>query len=411
MEKNINRVFKNLSSLVIANGSVYLLTGVLIILIGREHGPTPLGVFSLAFVILTIFRTIIESGYDFSLQRDIAKGTHNNILNTQQIKNTLWLLLFIPSILVLYITINDYSVFILIFYNLLFAQNSTFKSILKGHKKMELIAKLDLLYTFLLVVSSIIVLYTFFNLIYIFIFYLLTELSKSFHFYSVLKNKKYIKNYKYFEFFKISKINNNFSELKNQLPLVLYNFISSLHYRVPVLILGWFSTQQIVGYYTGALRFITIFKILPGSMLQTLLPEFSESNDLNKLIKAISLGAFLSLIIFIPVYFLSEEIIILLLTDKFSDSVNILKILSLLFIPTTINVILESYLIAGNYENQVNIGLIISAIFVFIFSYLSINYYDVNFVALSAVFGEIICMIIFSINILNLNRNKIGRRT
>lgn len=408
-EKTINRIIKNFASLLTANGMIYVLTAVFMILFGREKGPEPLGVFSIVFIVATILRTINESGFEFSLPRDISKGDYSGIVKAQQIKNLVWFIILLPSTFVMYYTSDDIFAIILLGYNYFFTQSSTLKSVLKGTKKMQAIPKIEAFWTLILTSANILNLYFFYDLTLIYIFYVFAEMFKWIHFYTYVKNQVPF-DLKIKSLLKISKFSFFKSNFKSPLNLITMNFLSSTQYRMPLLALGWFSTQAAVGIYSGAYRFITILKLIPGAILEALLPEFTVANNAKKLISSLLYSTLLSFAVFIPIYYFAEEIIILLLTDKFAASVPILKMLSFMFIPMTINLIFESFLLSLHKEKIINITLFISAIFILVFSFFSIREFSINFVALCAIIGELISLAIYTFVVLKIFRDSIGRR-
>lgn len=404
--KNI-RTIRNLTALLSANGLLYLLTAVFVILFGRERGPEELGIYSFFFILATIIRTIHEAGYEYSLPRDMNQSGIINIAEIQQIKNLLWLIILIPAAIILYLVTDYPAVLLLLIYNYIFSQSITLKTFFKGKKNMKPIPFIEGLWTFFLMLTNILCLYYFYNLILIFIFYSIFELFKWLHYYYAAKNTYGINSVGSLSgFLKFSSLIKVKIAIRKQIRIIILYFSSSMQFRSPLLALGLFSTQSALGIYSGAFRFLSIFKILPGAILDALLPEFSSDRSYAKLAKSISYGTLISFVVFLPVYIFADEIIILLLTDKFAESVPILKIMSFMFIPMTINLTLESYLISISRENIINFTLLISAIFILLFSYFSILNFNLEFVAFVALAGEIIITGIYLIIITKIKMSE-----
>lgn len=384
---------------------LYILTALFVILLGREKGPEELGTFSLVFIIINIIKTINEFGYDFSLQRDINQNLTFEIADAQKTKNNIWFILILPAVLILVFSTGNYYSVTLLLYNLFYTQSSTLKSVLKGRKKMTQIPRIEGSWTLFLMLANVLCLYLFYDMLYIFIFYIVFELGKSLHFYLYVKQSEGELIGALKDYYSFSKIDRFSKKYKEQLNTVIMNFSANFQYRSSVLATGWFGTEYALGLYSAAFRFLSIFRILPGAALDALLPEFSSDKNYNRLALSMGYGALVSFLLFLPVYYFSEEIIILLLTEKFAGSVEILKIMSFIFVPLTLNQIMESYLISFRKETVINITLITTAIFVIIFSYFSISHFNVTFVALFALMGELLSMLIY-ILVITFNRRK-----
>lgn len=93
------------------------------------------------------------------------------------------------------------------------------------------------------------------------------------------------------------------------------------------------TTNTIVGYYTTAENFTNVLKSITSSVIQALFPNFSKKiheneiegiKSIKKIVPILLMG---NLIMFIFVFFLSS-FLTKIVGEKFSESINILKILS-----------------------------------------------------------------------------------
>ncbi|MFN9777154.1 MAG: oligosaccharide flippase family protein, partial [Candidatus Kapaibacterium sp.] len=117
------------------------------------------------------------------------------------------------------------------------------------------------------------------------------------------------------------------------------NILSSLLVRLPVLMLGWFGTNQAVGFFSAASRFTTAARILPGAFLHTILPQYTKRNAHAPRIRmvliattavAVAAGAALALAAPLLMHW----------TFTFQSSIGILQVLALGFVFLSIKTVL-----------------------------------------------------------------------
>jgi PST family polysaccharide transporter len=190
-------------------------------------------------------------------------------------------------------------------------------------------------------------------------------------------------------------------ELKKQLKEGWYIFIStvaiSLYTTSNVFILGLFTNNTIVGYYSAAEKIIRAVQGLLGPISQTIYPYASrlmnESKEAGvKFIRKITLliGGFsfiLSLIIFI----FADSIVKTILGSQYLNSIIILKILAFLpFIIALSNVLAVQGLIAyGKLEIIPKITLSGAILNVF-FALILVNLFQAIGVAISVIISEVV---------------------
>lgn len=331
------RLYENFLSLSLLKGLTYIFPLITLPYLARILGPEKYGliVFAQSFVIY--FNILTDYGFNLSATKDISLN-RENINKVSEIFSTvilIKLILFIFSLVIFSIIIfafpkfrSDYLIFyysfILVFSNTLFPI-----WLFQGMEKMKFI-------TYITLFARV------FFLICIFVFirnqnqYELVPLFNSLgHLISSL-----LAIYLAVKYIGISITKPSFQSLKYQIKKGWYFFVSSLfgnfYTSSNIFILGILTNNQLVAYYHGADRIIYAFKGLLVPISQTVFPFFSKLhskseaksiNALKRLGVLISTFSFFSSII---IFIYSPLITKLILGDQFTESVIIMRIMSLI---------------------------------------------------------------------------------
>ncbi|MFM2133647.1 MAG: Polysaccharide biosynthesis protein [Bacteroidota bacterium] len=180
--------------------------------------------------------------------------------------------------------------------------------------------------------------------------------------------------------------------------VTLINILSSLLVRLPVLMLGWFGTNQAVGFFSAASRFTTAARILPGAFLHTILPQYTKRKAQAPRIRmvliattAIAVAAGAALALSAP--------LLMHWTFTFQSSVAILQVLALGFVFLSIKTVLEGFLLATHHEQMVTTVLALTAI-VAAGAYLLVASSSAMHVATVSVASELVACIAFAIGLM-----------
>lgn len=180
--------------------------------------------------------------------------------------------------------------------------------------------------------------------------------------------------------------------------VTLINILSSLLVRLPVLMLGWFGSNQAVGFFSAASRFTTAARILPGAFLHTILPQYTKRNAQAPRIRivliattAIAVAAGAALALSAP--------LLMHWTFTFQSSVAILQVLALGFVFLSIKTVLEGFLLATHHEQMVTTVLALTAI-VAAGAYLLVASSSAMHVAAVSVASELVACIAFAIGLM-----------
>lgn len=121
--------------------------------------------------------------------------------------------------------------------------------------------------------------------------------------------------------------------LKQSLPLAFSAFMVSVYYSVDMVLLGFFKTPDSVGLYNAAYKIITTigaFHLIYYQIIYPVLSKLSKFNR-NELVYfsngAIKVMNYISVIMFMTVFWFADEIILIVFGPEYSSSVNLLRIL------------------------------------------------------------------------------------
>lgn len=390
----IKKIFKSALTLLSAEALSLILATIFSILLGRLLGAEILGTYSIAFVIATIIRTLIDAGFDISIPRDSLSGIDPKSLinNANKFKIISFAITLIPAILLWFSVSSGFAIIIILIWNLIISLSSSYKSLLRANEKFSIISRTEALFNIILY-SILFSIFTFTDLYLIYLAYLLTEAIKLFVYTKLTKqflsnDTNTIAKYSYVELF------------KNQYKLIIVNLLSVAQYRIPQFSTAWFAGDAALGHYSGAMRFLTLLRIIPGTILNTMLPEFSKPEPKKiKLVQAFSLATLIGISISLAMYFLSD--LLIKYTYDFVDAVPILQILSFTFLPVSLNLTLEAFLLSKKLESQVNKALLLSFIFILGFSFYLCPQIGAMGSAIAALSGESALTLLYLIIILN----------
>ena len=410
--KRIGKLFSfNYYTELIALFSVTIIS----IVLGRVLDASVLGIYSVIFITATFFRMTAESGYDYQILTEIPNNqsqVYNLMLESQKSKNLLLTLTLPFMIIYLHFSTSDLNYLLIIPYNYLSSLTYNFKTVARALNLYNKISKVESIYSILLLLIVIPLIYFFKNLSLILIAFILLEILKILLLKNVVQNKEEIKIPTYAQLFKISinysSIKNTFHKLILRKDYVLLNLNTVLQNRMAFFVLGLIGTSAEKGIYTAAYRFITFARSIPWALLSILLPDFSKqikNGELVDLKIGILVAAFVGFIVSLPLFILSDWLIEI--TFKFGVASDILKILSWSFIAIMMNTVLESFLVAAGKNRTVNNTLLITILFTVLSSSILYKYFNIYGIAYSYLISEIIIFILFFFKYLNSKKENL----
>ncbi len=417
MNKSISylrKIVNATANLLTANALPLLLMVLFSIILGRKVGPAIFGEFSITMIIGTIFRTLVDAGYNIDIPRQVAKdksgiaenksGIAEIISRSQALKNNLWLA-FVPVIIILGMAVaSSQNYLLIIIWTLPYSISSTYKSVLRGMMEMKILARIEVTIQSILFLILIILVYFYDGLWLFFSIFIIFQLVEAGVYHRKL-GKMGIDSPKFISMFIPGFTAIRYAEYKSQFKLAGVIFLSILQYRMPTLVMGTMSMPAGLGYYTAAMRFLTLLRVIPGTLLNTLLPDISEKmagKEKYAMMPIILLSLFIGMAIGGGLYLLSSPLIHL--TFDFDEAVPVLQILSLSFIFVMVNMTLESFLLAWKREVYVSGSLIASGIFVLIIALILIADYGASGAAWAVICGEFILFLLYTFGIIYFRR-------
>jgi len=336
--KRLIENFLSLSVLQIAN---YILPLITLPYLVRVLGPEKFGLIAFSQAFIGYFMILTDYGFNLSATRDISINRENKEKVSEIFSSVMIikLALMIISLILMSVIIFSFEKFIhdwIIYYltfGMVVGQVLFPVWFFQGMEKMKYITFLNILAKVIFTVA-------------IFVFvkeasdYLYVPLLNSLGFIIAGILGLWI----VFRDFEISFKFVGLEELKRQLKEGWYIFISQVNItffnNTNVIILGSFTNNTIVGYYSAAEKLIRAVMGLQIPLINSVYPTMSKllKEDINKAVafgkKLLIYGTFTYVTLISIILLLSNEVIILLLGDNFTNSEIIFKIM--LIIPITV---------------------------------------------------------------------------
>jgi PST family polysaccharide transporter len=401
-------LLNNIFSLSILQISSYILPLITIPYLVRVLGPEYFGLLGFSAATIAYFTLLTDYGFNLSATRQVSiyrddKDKLNEIFSSVMlIKAGLMIVSFcLMSILVFSFErfSQDWEVYFLSF-GIVVGQVLFPVWLFQGMERMKFIAYLNL-------GAKI------FFTICIFIFvqkqsdYLLVPLLTSMGFivagiWSIFLIKKE---------FNITFVSQNKSIIKFQLYEGWHVFFSSITISLYTIsttfILGLFTNNTVVGYFSGAEKIIKAFKGLYSPVLNATYPHASKKLKENKQLGLIFINK-LTLIVGVIMFLISAllysfagSIIELLLGDKYYKSVLLLKIMSFLpFIISLSNIFGIQTMLNLGYKKEFSFFILITAVISIISAFILIPMYSEVGASISLLIGELSITIILGLFVL-----------
>lgn len=191
--------------------------------------------------------------------------------------------------------------------------------------------------------------------------------------------------------------------LKYSWPLIFSSAVLMVQARIDQVMIKEISNTTEVGYYSAAIRLIEAFGFIPLMLRNSLYPSIQNSKKgsissyHNRLLNYYRLSFLLFLILAIPIYLFSEQIVLLLFGVEYQKVGFLLSIMVLRLFFANMGVARGAYLLSDNLLNYSLFTMIVGTIFNIILNYLWIPYYG----AIGAIVATIISFFvtIFAIDI------------
>jgi len=330
----IQRVVKNVLSLLTTQIILAILSLVLSIFIARFLGDVAFGKYSFANAFPIIFLIFLDFGFETLLIRDVArdKSLAGKYLTNILVFKVL-LIPFVFSFIVISINIMGYPestknlVYLISLYIIFLSLSAAFKVTFRAYEKMEYDAGISTFFTIIRTGLGILFLFLGYGLIEIGWIFVLSTFIEFIISYLICR-KKFVKPKLEFDFSFLRK------SFKNALPLGIFTVFSFIFVRIDTVMLSYMKGDAVVGWYNAAYSLVLGFTPIPQLFMMSLLPLLSYSYISSRKSlqityeKSFKYLFFLGLPISVGIFMLSKNFIILFYGDEFINSIDALKILT-----------------------------------------------------------------------------------
>lgn len=363
-QSKISLLIKPLTSLLAADFFPLIFAVGFSIVLGRVMREEALGVYSIATTIAILLRMFAEAGYEVEIPRDIASGKGlGSILEAQYVKNIILTILLPIGIIYSFISVPKPEPLILFLWNYPFAFAFSLRAALRGLDKSKSIAIIESISAFFQYGLLILSIFLFSSISIIFILMVIFEVMRAFVYYRYLNHAGYFKDISFIKLFWGNSqipIRDFFKTiLQKRRALFALNIFSSLQNRMAFLTMGVYSTPYEAGIYSAASRFPGFMRILPGAILNSIVPLYSSGKH-PRFRFTFSLSLFLAVISGLFLYF-GADFLIRLFYD-FPESSHLLMIMSAGFAFSVLHQTVEGFMLAHGLESKVNQALFFTMI-------------------------------------------------
>jgi len=316
----------------------YLIPLLIIPYIVRVLGADVFGKVTYAQNIISYCTLIVNFGFDYSATREIAVNKENKVHITQIFwtvikQKTVLLLLSFVGLVILYFTFykvsSDFTLYLFVFLmNVGIVLFPTW--FFQGMEEMGKMAIFNILIKGIGLILTVIFVKSITDYL---IYPLLMSLT-----YIVFGIGALVYVIKHFEILYIKtekSIRKNI--LKKSFPIFLNSLFVSLYTTANITVLGLYHSNYDIGIYGGAQKIIMAILMLTSMPINiAIFPrisrefEYSKISGLKLLKKAIIVVALVSVILCLLIYFLSSTFVNVLLGTEFRESINLLKLFSVL---------------------------------------------------------------------------------
>lgn len=332
----VTRLFKNTGYLTIGNQIGNLLQFLFFLYFARRFGEKIVGQYSFAFSYTYLFLSLADLGLSAYMMREIARDSSGNRRIFVSCLSLRFFSIALSSLFAIIIALLFFKNYpnetikimaMLGLFQIFFSIADIFIAEFKGHDRMGLVSILNIFFRFLISATGIILIFFGFDFLKVLIcfpfgafIYLILCIYLSFH---------------YFEdaqlVFKGLNLKDLFIEI---LPFMFTVIFVETFYHQDILILGFLQDNETVGIYAAPQKIILAFLGTLVFVHTALLPTFSRLyiESRSKLVDISKQSLRYLLLIGLPIatglYAISDKLIVFLFSNSFSQSIDILKILS-----------------------------------------------------------------------------------
>lgn len=180
-------------------------------------------------------------------------------------------------------------------------------------------------------------------------------------------------------------------------PLIISSFMITIYYNLDMVMLGNIKTQTEVGIYNASYKIFLIGLIPLVAIVRIFLPSLSKIDKKDELKNTIlNYGIMLLLtgiLIAVPIFLLSSEIISFVYGKEYVGSIIPLTILALNILVISVNVFLGNPLTVWGKQKQYSVAITFGAIVNIILNFIFIPKYSYNGAALATLMSEVVVFV------------------
>ncbi|OLU43731.1 flippase [Faecalibaculum rodentium] len=192
---------------------------------------------------------------------------------------------------------------------------------------------------------------------------------------------------------------------KHVLPIVVLlstQFAVNIYALLDTTMLGWWSSDNVIGYYSNSQKIIKTIAVFTASLGGVLLPhlvQYIRDSQYDKLReisnKILGIILYICIPITLGLFFLADDLVLVLFGKDFIPAIETMRIFAPFIIFTTVgNLYGTQLLMSLGEEKKLLISVVIGAVINFLLNYILIRLYYQNGAAFASVITEFIVMIL-----------------
>jgi polysaccharide transporter, PST family len=334
--KNNKNILNNIFSLLVLQGSKYIIPIILLPYLVRNLGIEAFGLLAFITATINILRGIVSYGFDFSGTKQISLERDNKEKISEIYSSIIFAKLFISiiSFLILCLMycffdkVQENFVIFLFGFLIIFGEAIFPTWFFQGVEKMKIITYLTIIYKVIFMVLVILMVKNAEDL------YLVLLLDSIGSILIGIYSLYFVKSH-YKIIIHIPTLNQVYFQLKNGWHIFLSRITVILYSTFNTFLLGVLASNEIVGFYSIAEKIYMAIRGLFNPLVQAFFPFLAKKFKENKIAyfkivkKLLIAVSFLLFIFSITTYYFSNDIIFLVSGKYINESKNILEIFSI----------------------------------------------------------------------------------
>ena len=386
-----NRILKDFFSLSFSEFLGKFFGLIAISYLARVISPEGFGIIAFVTALITYFTIFVEFGFDVISVKKISNNPSvinkyvNNVI-TIKFVNALFLYVILFIVVFLLNRSIEVKICLLLYGLIIFVQAISLEFVFQGTEKFKYLSYKIIGRSLLYLILILIFIRNDNNVYFVFIFMVLSNLI-----FSIWHFHKYQNNFGVFRF----EISKRFLKtmIKESYPLLLSVVMATIYGNMDLVMLGFIKSDKDVGIYNASYK-LFLLAILPFNiLLRVFLPTLSRFT-LSKIFRKdllffISLMICLGILITVPLFCFSNELLFIIYGKTYTAGNTSLKILAVNGFIVCLSIAFGNPLTVWGKQKLHAIALTIGAVCNIILNFLLIPSYSYNGAALATLFSEL----------------------